>query len=573
MKARRGSSSSEVSAKWRKLLGLLPQYDPFRDADGCWFDEAAAQLALDFFPECLRHVEGEVAGQPFVLQPWQQSYTANLFGWKCRDEKGREVRRYRESLLFVPRKNGKTPYVAGLAIVVLFCDDEIGQQNYIAAGDREQAGMLFRHAKGMVEQEEELSSRSTIYGGRASAGQSKSIVREETNSFLRVISADADTKHGGNTHLAVVDELHVQPNRELVDVLSTSMASANRKQPLLVFITTADYDRPSICNEKHLYASQVRDGRVRDPRFLPAIWEAEEKDDWCDEKVWAKVNPNLGVSVSLDYLRRECEKAKINPALEYTFKRLHLNLKTQTAVKAIDLVKWDACDPGAEPLEWRRATLERLKGCSCWAGLDLGSTSDLTALALLFRENGEWILLLFFWVPRHQTERRRRDGGKASYDAWIKDGWIRQTEGAQTDYAEILADIQKLADVYNIQEIAVDRLLFGIQVCTDLRDAAFNVIAYGQGYASMAGPVRQMLDDIGAGHLHHGNDPVLRWMAGNASAELSKRKGAEGHVEEVLKFSKQASADKIDGLVATCMSLGLAMLNPTAGDAPSLTVI
>src|SRR5438093_1482229 len=168
---------------WPALLAQIPHYDPYRDAAGCWFDEAAAQLALDFFPECLCHVEGTLAGQPFVLESWQQAIVANMFGWKRKDAQGRTGRRYRETLIFVSRKNGKTPLGSGIALFVFFCDPELGQQDYIAASEREQAGMLFRHCRGMVERNPRLARRCKMYGGNAAAGQSRSIVREADCSF------------------------------------------------------------------------------------------------------------------------------------------------------------------------------------------------------------------------------------------------------------------------------------------------------------------------------------------------------------------------------------------------------
>src|SRR6185503_11587006 len=231
--------TKRIPAKWAKLLRLIPGYDAITTAQDAFFVPRLAQDALDFFPACLHHIEGALYGQPFTLQPWQQAIIANLFGWQVIDREGRQVRRYREVLLYCPRKQGKTPLVSGLGLYVLYCDDEKGQQNYIAAGEREQAGKLFRYCKGMMEMEPELKARGKIYGGNAAAGQAKSIVIESEYSFLQVISADAETKHGGNTHLAIIDELHVQPDRNLVDVLKTSMASNNRKQPLIVYVTTA----------------------------------------------------------------------------------------------------------------------------------------------------------------------------------------------------------------------------------------------------------------------------------------------------------------------------------------------
>lgn len=537
----------QVGNDWRPLLLLIPDYDPFATAGDARFDPEAARAACEFFPRHLRHVEGALAGQPFELQPWQRSIVANLFGWKRLDSQGRLIRRYRESLIYVPRKNGKTPMVAGLALLVLFADGEVGQQDYIAAGDREQAGMLFRQAKGMVEQSPELRKRCEIYGGSASAGQSKSIVRPQDGSFLRVISADADTKHGGNTHLGVVDELHVQPDRDLVDVLQTSTASENRKSPLLVWITTADFHRPSICNEKHDYACKVRDGIIEDVSFLPVIFEATKEDPWDDEVTWRKANPNLGVSVSLDYLRRECKRAKETPAFENTFRRLHLNQKTETDVRAIPMDLWDKC--GSLPV-----IPSDLEGRPCWGGLDLSTTIDLSAFVLLFPPDGRgcWQALPFFWLPRESARRRSRQD-RVPYEAWIKAGLIKATDGDVIDYDVVRQDINDLAKQFDIRQIAADRWN-ATQIITQLGGDGLDVVAFGQGYQSMNAPMKELLALTISGNLAHAANPVLRWNASNLATESD----AAGN----LKPSKAKSTERIDGMVALIMALGVAMIRP-----------
>ena len=547
---------ADLSAEWREILLRLPGYDSIACAADCRFDVDAAKLALDFFPECLRHVEGELADKPFRLEPWERSILANLMGWKRIDEKGRIVRRYREVLIYIPRKNGKTPFIAGVAILILFTDDEAGQQDYIAAGEREQAALMFRHASGMIQREPELRSRCRIFGGDAQTGQARSIVRNDDNSFLKILSADAKTKHGGNTHLAIIEELHVQANRELVDVLTTSTASVNRKQPLTIYVTTADYDHPSICNEKHDYACGVRDGRIPDTAFLPVVYEAAKNDDWTKPETWAKANPNLGVSVSADYLARECEKAKLNPALENTFKRFHLNIKTEEAVAhAIDMAAWDLCGKEEEPGEWRRAMLETLRGQQCRGGLDLGSTSDLTAAALLFGDEPPYIVLPWFWIPADGA-RKREHAHRVPYAAWVKQGFITETAGNVTDYAIVRRDLNALAEQFGIAELAVDRVFQGAQLCTELMGDGFELIAFGQGFYSMAAPVKRFGELVATGELHHGNNPVLRWMASNCAGEQD----AAGNI----KFSKNKSRNKIDGIIATVMALGRAMVAPVA---------
>lgn len=538
----------EIPAEWRADLLRIPGYDAIATAGESLFDEELAQTALDFFPECLTHVEGELAGQPFSLEPWQKAIVANIFGWVRLDRYGRWVRRYKEVFILIARKNGKSPLAAGIAILAFFLDEMKGKQCYLAAADREQASVVFRHCKGMVENTDVLSSRCKIYGGGGSNFQNRSIVQEDENSFLRVISADADSKHGGNTHLAVIDELHVQPNRDLVDVLTTSTASVNVPQTLVVYLTTSDYERVSICNEKHDIARKVRDGKVSDPAFLPVIYEILPDEDWTDPKIWPKANPNIGVSVSEEYLERECQKAIDTIALQDSFRRFHLNIRTQASNPGIAIEKWDACAALVEhPGEWRSRRMTDLCGQSCAGGLDLGSISDLTALALLFGNDIEgYDLLPFFWCPRMSAEKRSRDHG-VPYLAWARAGFLTLTEGNETDYQAVRSDVMALSRQFRIKGIYADRLFQGAQLCQDLIRDGLNVVEMGQGYVSMAAPTRQFIELIGKGKMRHGANPVLRWMASHVAKEEKD--------QQTLKFSRERSAEKIDGLIASVMGL------------------
>jgi len=545
-----------VNKTWHKLLMLLPGYDPFAQAGECWFDPDAAERAINFI-ELLKHVEGAKAGTPFLLEPWQKSIIANLFGWKRPDG----TRRYREAFIYVPRKNGKTPLAAAICLYVLFADGEAGAQIYGAAADREQAGYLFRHATGMVSRSPVLSKSCQVY----TAAKSIVLNADRASSYL-VLSADADTKHGGNSHLVIVDELHAQPNRELVDVLQTSFASSNRRQPLFLAVTTADWLRESICNEKYDQACTVRDNHGDeslpgfDASFLPVIYEASGDDDWKSEETWTKANPNLGVSVSLDYLRRECQLAQEIPAKENTFKRLHLNLRTESDVRAIPADLWNPCGFGAEPLAWRAEMLERMKGRWCTGGLDLASTNDLNALVLLFDEEKPKVALPFFWVTEAAVERRRRQ--RVPYDVWVRQGLLSVCSGNSTDYDRICADVVKLASQYQLRPagdlgkeyagcvmLALDRLFQGQQVENRLRDEGLPPVPFGQGFMSMALPTRRLLEHLAERGIDHGNNPVLAWHAGNAST----RTDPAGN----FKFDREKSGDKIDGIIGLTMAVGL----------------
>ncbi len=515
--------------KQREILEQIPDYDPYATAGDCKIDYKAAWDAINFFPKYLKHVKGEMAGQPFVLEPWEQAIVGNLFGWKRADGK---TRRYREAFVFVPRKNGKTCLVAGLVLYVLFCDKEPGAEIYSAAADREQATLVFEQAKGMVLQSPALASRAKIYV--------KAITWEKVNGSYKAISAEANTKHGYNTHLAIIDELHAQPNRDLVDVLMTSTGA--RRQPLIIHITTSDYDRESICNEKYDYASKVRDGIFEDRSFLPVIYEASRDDDWTDPNVWARANPNLDVSISQEYLDRECRRAQESPTYENVFKRLHLNIRTEQDVRWLQMPKWDACAGEVDP--------KVLEGQICYAGVDLSSTTDVTALVLAFPgEDGRYALLPFFWVPGENAHKRER-ADKVPYVTWARQGLVTLTDGNVVDYDRIRTTFGELNTKYNIKQIAIDRWC-ATHLITQLQGDGFDVVPFGQGYASMSAPTKEFEKLVLGGQLSHGGNPVLRAMASNVTVEQD----AAGN----LKPSKAKSTERIDGIVASIMALGVSM--------------
>ncbi len=531
-------SKPTISKRWLDLFKLIPGYDPVATAGDCWFDEATADKVVSFFETYLCHIEGALAGQPLRLADWQAAHVGCAFGWKRRDG----TRRYREVFDYEPRKNGKSTKLGGLVNMVAFCDEEPGAQIYSAAAEREQAALVYRQAKGMILNNPELSNGVKIYTTFKS-------IEYPNGAVYKALSADADTKHGFNTHFVVVDELHAQPNRNLVDVLCTSTGS--RRQPMVWYITTADFDRQSICNEKLDYAKKVRDGVIQDVSFLPIIYEAAMEDDWRSPATWRKANPNLGVSISEEYLERECQRAQETPTYENTFKRLHLNMRTQNDVRWLDMERWDKC---RGPLDWKEMR-EHLKGKECIGALDIGSTADLTALCLLHRDSPEdaYQAAWWFWAPALKAAlRERRD--RVPYETWARQGLITLTDGDETDYGKVLADINALAEGYGIKEMAVDRLFQGAQLSQNLTQAGFNVVTFGMGFLSMTAPSKEFERLINRGEIHHGGNPVLKWMAQNVAAELD----AAGNI----KPSKKKSTGRIDGIVTLIMALGRALVSP-----------
>lgn len=549
------------------MLRDIPGYNPWDQAAaiGAWVDHRAAIDAINWFAEKLKHVEGDARGEPFILKKWQGAIIGNLFGWKRTDDKGRTVRRYRKALIMIARGNGKTPLAAGVVLRAFFEDGEPGAQCYLAAGARQQAGYLFRNARGMVEQEPELCEGVTIYGG----DQHRSLVlKSDPMSFCKTIPADAAGQHGGIPHVTVVDELHVQESRDLLDVFETAMAKKVRAQPMLVMITTADYDRESICNEVYDHACRVRDngGDIDkpgfDPTFLPVIYEVPLEADWADEKEWIKANPNLGVSVSLESLREACKKAKENPAFENTFRRLHLDQKTKQDVRIISPSVWEQNGKNA-PVEM---TVDALDGRDCFAGLDLASTDDLASLSLAFPLEDEWLAVLSFsWCPKERIIRRA--GQKYPYDVWARKGYeveglanyLTGTEGDWIDYDVIRADINKFKERYNIREIGYDPH-GASQLMQDLIGDGFEVVPVTQSFRNLSGPTKELIRRVGKRKIIHFGNPVLKWAIGNAAAHFDGRLpvGAkvEDHLDKIpIMLSKRKSTDKIDPAAALVLAL------------------
>lgn len=526
---------SKLTNAWCDLLRLLPGYDPFKQAGDCWFDEAAAKHAMGFFPALIKHVEGAKAGEPFTLEPWEQSIVANLFGWKRTD--GR--RRYREAYLQLSRGNGKSAFGAGLALYGLCGLGEYGAQVYTAAGTRDQAGFIFRPCRAMVQAEpafEKAGVRVMQY----------SIVLEKKNSVLKALTGDADSQHGANIFLAVVDELHVV-GHEFWRALRTG--TGKRDEPLLICTTTAGWDRESVCYQRYQYACKVRDNEHDDPSFLPVIYETKPEEDWTDPAVWRKANPNLGVSVQEDYLRARVNEAMELPSEENTFRQLHLGQWTEQAVRLIPMHLWDACTEAVVP--------EELEGRECYGGLDLATTDDIAAFVLVFPDDDAYKVLPFLFVPEDNARQRsRRD--HVDYLKWIKSGHLICTPGNQIDYDFIRMKVNELHSTYNIRQIARDRWNAS-QITTQLQGDGFDMVDFGQGFASMTSPCKELLRLVTTGKLHHGGHPVLRWMASNCAGESDAAAN--------LKLSKKKSSEKIDGIVATVMGLALAL---TAQRGPSI---
>lgn len=505
------------------------------------FDERKAQRTIKFI-ENLSHTKGRWHGKPFTLLPWQEQIVKDVFG----TVKDNGYRQYNTAYVEIPKKNGKSELAAAIALYMTCGDNEWGAEVYGCAADRQQASIVFDVAVDMVDQCPALKKRVKPIMSV------KRLVYQPTNSFYQVLSAEAYTKHGLNCHAVIFDELHAQPNRELFDVMTKGSGDA-RTQPLYFLITTAGTDRNSICFEQHQKAEDIIQGRKIDPTFYPVIYGIEEGADWGDEDNWYKANPSLGKTIDIEKVRAAYISARENPAEENVFRQLRLNQWVKQSTRWMPMDKWDGCDSVVNS--------DELIGRECYAGLDLSSTSDITAFVLVFppRNNSEkYIILPFFWIPEENMALRvRRD--HVPYDVWEKQGFLQTTEGNVIHYDFIEKFIEELGKKYNIKEIAFDRW-GATQMVQNLEGMGFTVVPFGQGYKDMSPPTKELMKLTLEKRIAHGGHPVLRWMMDNVFV----RQDPAGNI----KMDKQKSTEKIDGAVALVMALDRAIRNE--GDTSSV---
>ena len=498
------------------------------------YDKAKADHAVNFI-NCLKHTKGQWRGVPFDLLPWQDKIIRDVFG----TVKDNGYRKYNTAYVEIPKKNGKSELAAAIALLMTCGDNEWGAEVYGCASDRQQASIVFDVAVDMVDQCPALKKRIKPIMSV------KRLVYKPTNSYYQVLSAEAYTKHGLNVHAVIFDELHAQPNRELFDVMTKGSGDA-RTQPLYFLITTAGTDRHSICFEQHQKAEDIILGRKIDPTFYPVIYGINDDDDWGNEKNWYKANPSLGHTIDIEKVRNAYISATENPAEENIFRQLRLNQWVKQSTRWMPMDKWDKCAFAVN--------VEELRGRECYGGLDLSSSTDITAFVLVFPpRNAEekYILLPYFWIPEENMKLRvKRD--HVPYDIWSQQRYLQTTEGNVIHYGFIETFIEELGTKFNIKEIAFDRW-GAVQMVQNLEGMGFTVVPFGQGYKDMSPPSKRLMELTLSEELAHGGHPVLRWMMDN----IFIKQDPAGNI----KPDKEKSTEKIDGAVATIMALDRAIRN------------
>lgn len=519
------ADGSIVAGHWQRLA-CQRHLDDLKNAGdrGFYFDYDEALRSLEFFPRILRHSLGEYSGKSFILSPWQKFVTACLFGWKSRDE----MRRFRKAYLSVARKNGKTTLVAGYAAKLLYFDGEPGAEVYCAATKEEQAKIMFRETLRMVEQSPALMKRSTIRKVPASISSGYS--------SFRPLGSDGKSTDGLNPHGILLDELHGWRERHRDFKERLESGSGSRRQPLEIVITTAGDDHSQLWIEEDSYATKVlqeaADGRIIDDQYFAFVCRVDEEDDPFDETNWIKANPNLGVSVKMDYLRSQANEARNRPTETNKFIRFHANQRTGSHEVLIPRAVWAM---GGLPLEVK-------DGDSGHGGIDIGRASDWAAASICFPLNDRWHIVSRSWTCRNGDFQVDRE----PFRSWINSGDLACCDGNSIDPQAVMEWAVAMSQKYDVKTWAIDPN-FAKLVGQLLKDThGLNVFEFTQSPKFYNEPTRNFEIAAKDGRLIHGGDPVLAWQVQNMQVVRNAK-------DEWMP-DKGNKESKIDGVVATLMA-------------------
>ncbi len=497
------------------------------------------------FLEDLPITSGAHQGRKMKLRDWQRDIIAAIYATDDQDK-----RTIRNAVISLPRKNGKTQLLAGLALAHLIGPEaEPRGQVYSAAVDRQQASLIFNELQALIDADDEFAELVNVQRFKKTI---EVLDGPAKGSIYTALSSDARSAHGLSPSFVICDEAGQWPRRDLYDALATSTGA--RAEPLMVTISTQAASDEHFLSELIDHGLQVREGVVEDPSFHLTLYAAPEDADPFDPEVWRACNPALGDFRSWEEFEATAQRAQAIPSNLAPFQQLYLNMRVDAETRWIAAAEWDACDAAVD--------LAALQGRPCWAGLDLGSTRDLTALVLVFPDDdGGFDVVPYFWCPR-EALAERADRDRVPYDVWSRQGLIEPTPGRSTDYGYIRRRLGEVASDFDVQAVAYDRWrIEDLRRDLDADGIGLRLTEWGQGYRDMSPAVDILESLVLARKLRHGGQRVLRWNASNAVVEQD----ASGN----RKLTKKRSRERIDGLVALAMALGAARRDVGEPDAPS----
>ena len=510
-----------------------------------YFDNNEAERPIVFIQN-LSHTKGKWAAdrQKIKLEPWQQFIIASVFGWRRRSNK---LRRFRKAYIQVARKNGKTTMLSGIGNYSFFCDspNEVGVEIYYIATKKEQAKIAWEEAERQIRRCKALDSLASTYK------QTTTIIKKkDTASKAKILGKDSKTEDGLNPHFVGVDEYHAHPSNELIEVLESGMGA--RRQPLIFIITTAGFNKNGVCFEEYNYLKSIARGEMANDEYFFMIFEPDEKDDWTSDEAIIKANPNLDISVSLDFIKSRIKEAMDKPSKQVDVKTKNLNIWTQGATVWIPKEVWDLC--------YCEINLDTLRGEKCFIGVDLATTRDIAAYSLCFIQEDKYIILPRFFMPAHNIRERSKDD-RVPYELWAQEGFITLCDGENINFDIIESSILADGEKYEVLDISYDPWK-AIEIVTHLKDEGFNMTQVRQTFSvgGLSEGTALFEKAIYEKKLIHNKNPVLDWMFSCCEVRTD---GRDNYLP--VKPDRRKNSKRIDGVVSSIMAIHSAVRNSENG--------
>lgn len=506
-----------------------------KDKDwGYEFNETLANRVCVFI-ECLKHIEGPLAGTFIQLQPWQCFILTTVFGWV---RKGTYYRRYRTAYVEVPRGNGKSTLLSGVGLYMLCADNEAGAQVYSAATKKDQAKIVFKAAHLMAERNPDLINYYHL------DVREHSIIGDRGAAVFEPISSDAKSQDGFNVHCAIIDELHAHKSRDLYDVIETG--ARKRPQSLIFAITTAGTNLAGICMERHNLTVSILGGETEIESVFGIIYTLDENDAWDNLNALKKANPNWGISVDPVSMTEALKTAKFTKSNENNFKTKHLDIWVNADTSWCELKDYDACVN-------KKLKPSMFKGEQCTTGLDLATKLDIAAkVRLHWREDENGIVHYFVFEDYYLPEDTVTNSPTAQYSGWVKNKYLHATKGTVTDQKQIIKALKKDENTFDVWAVGYDPYQSG-GVVSIMEDYGSNMVEYRNTVAKMSEPMKYLQALMKERRIHFTGNPVTRWMFSNVVAHEDEKQNI------FPKKPKDQPTRKIDGVVALIMALGCAL--------------
>lgn len=507
-----------VSKKVRKQFDRL--IEDINNPGKYHFDIDKATRPIEFVEKFCKHSKGQWAGKPVILDLWQKAIIQAIFGFV--DNKG--IRKYREALIIVARKNGKSTLLSAIALYMLFADHEGGAQVCCVASKKDQAKIVFTEAKNMVTQSPWLSQlikkrKSDLYVPL-------------TFSTFEPLASDSNTLDGLNMHCGIIDELHSLKDRNIYDVSKQSMGA--RTQPLLLIISTAGFVRENIYDNRYEYADKVLNGMIEDERFISFIYELDERNEWTKKKSWMKANPGLGTIKSMEYMKAQVKQATDDKSYLPTVLTKDFNIR-ETGVGS--WLTFEAIN-NTETFD-----MNMFKECYGIGGVDLSSVGDLTCASVLVRKNSKWYLLQKYWIPLEKAEQKERED-KVPYTIWKEKGYVDFCLGNKINYTDVTNWFVELREKYGIYTLWVGFDKWNAQYWQEeMKQNNFQLEEVIQGALTMSSPMKLLASDLESKVINYNNNPVLKWCLTNTQIEVDKN-------DNIRPVKGKNVKQRIDGTVS-----------------------